>query len=147
SVDDFHRHNSAKAKRWPHSLLATATHDTKRGEDVRARINVLSEIPDEWRSALSRWRDLNAAKKSIVSDKPAPDSNDEYFFYQTLIGAWPAEDPNTAQLRTLRERMVGCMLKSIKEAKTHTNWLDPNTDYETAMKNFVEQSLPDSSAN
>src|SRR5262249_48309921 len=73
SVEDFHQYNASKAARWPHSLLATATHDTKRGEDVRARINVLSEFPDEWRSALSRWRDLNAAKKSRVNEKPAPD--------------------------------------------------------------------------
>jgi (1->4)-alpha-D-glucan 1-alpha-D-glucosylmutase len=147
SVDDFHQYNASRAARWPHSLLATATHDTKRGEDVRARINVLSEFPDEWRSALSRWSELNTAKKSLVNEKPAPDSNDEYFFYQTLIGAWPAADPSAKYLQTFRERMVACMLKSIKEAKTHTSWLDPNTEYETAMKNFVEQSLADSSAN
>jgi (1->4)-alpha-D-glucan 1-alpha-D-glucosylmutase len=147
SVDDFHRHNLEKSGQWPHSLLATATHDTKRGEDVRARINVLSELPDEWRSTLSRWRDLNAAKKSVVNGQPAPAPNDEYFFYQTLLGAWPAENPNTAQLQAFRDRIVSCMLKSIKESKTHTNWLNPNTAYEDATKNFVEETLADSSTN
>jgi malto-oligosyltrehalose synthase len=147
SVDQFHQHNLEKAKRWPHSLLATATHDTKRGEDVRARINVLSELPDEWRIAISRWRELNVSKKSVVNGQPAPAPNDEYFFYQTLIGAWPATDANSQQLQSLRERMVACMLKSIREAKTHTSWLSPNTEYEYATKNFVEQALADSSAN
>jgi (1->4)-alpha-D-glucan 1-alpha-D-glucosylmutase len=145
SVDDFHRHNLEKAKGWPHSLLATATHDTKRGEDVRARINVLSELPDEWRSALSRWRDLNAARKTVVNGQPAPAPNDEYFFYQTLIGAWPVADPG--QMQSFRERVAACMLKSIKEAKTHTSWLNPNIEYENATKKFVEQALADSSAN
>jgi (1->4)-alpha-D-glucan 1-alpha-D-glucosylmutase len=147
SVDDFHRHNSEKAARWPHSLLATATHDTKRGEDVRARINVLSEIPDEWRSTLWRWRELNASTKSIVNGQPAPAPNDEYFFYKTLLGAWPAEEPGPPQLQSLRERMVACMLKSIKEAKTHTSWLDPNSEYEQATKHFVEQVFANSSSN
>jgi (1->4)-alpha-D-glucan 1-alpha-D-glucosylmutase len=147
SVEGFHRHNLEKSAQWPHSLLATATHDTKRGEDVRARINVLSELPDEWRSALARWRDLNAAKKSIVNGQPAPAPNDEYFFYQTLLGVWPAEEAGPRQLQSLRERMVACMLKSIKEAKTHTSWLNPNPEYEQATKEFIEQVLADSSSN
>src|SRR6266850_4393579 len=147
SVDDFHRHNSEKAARWPHSLLASATHDTKRGEDVRARINVLSEFPDEWRSALSRWRDLNASKKSVINGQPAPSPTDEYFFYQTLLGAWPAEEPGRHQLQSLCERLVACMIKSIKEAKTQTSWLDPNSAYEEAMKSFVEKVLADPSSN
>jgi (1->4)-alpha-D-glucan 1-alpha-D-glucosylmutase len=147
SVDDFHWHNQAKYAQWPHSLLTTATHDTKRGEDVRARINVLSEIPDEWQSALARWRDLNASKKSVVNGQPAPAPNDEYFFYQTLLGAWPAEEPGLHQLQSLRERLVACMLKSIKEAKTHTSWIEPNSEYEQATRNFVEQVLADGSTN
>jgi (1->4)-alpha-D-glucan 1-alpha-D-glucosylmutase len=146
-VDDFHRHNLEKSNQWPHSLLATATHDTKRGEDVRARINVLSEFPHEWRSVLSRWRDLNAAKKSVVNEKPAPAPNDEYFFYQILLGAWPAEEPGPRQLQSVRERMVACMLKSIKEAKSHTSWINPNAEYEQATRKFVEQVLADTSTN
>jgi (1->4)-alpha-D-glucan 1-alpha-D-glucosylmutase len=147
SVDEFHRHNQEKSAQWPHSLLATATHDTKRGEDVRARINVLSELPDEWQGALSRWCELNAAKKTVVNGQPAPVPNDECFFYQTLLGAWPAEEPVPRQLQSLRERLVVCMLKSIKETKTHTSWLNPNPEYEQATKNFVEQVLPESSSN
>jgi (1->4)-alpha-D-glucan 1-alpha-D-glucosylmutase len=142
-VNNFHKHNSQKAAQWPHSLLATATHDTKRGEDVRARINVLSELPDEWQSALSRWRDLNVSKKSVVDGQPAPHPNDEYLFYQTLLGAWPADGSNAA----FRERIIACMLKSIKEAKSHTSWVNPNLTYEQATKNFVEQALSDSPAN
>jgi len=147
SVEEFHRHNQLKSAQWPHSLLATSTHDTKRGEDVRARINVLSEVPDEWRSTLSRWRDLNAVKKSVVNGQPAPAPNDEYFFYQTLLGAWPAEEPGPRQLQSLRERLIACMLKSIKEAKSHTSWIEPNSDYEQATKNFVEQVLADPPSN
>jgi (1->4)-alpha-D-glucan 1-alpha-D-glucosylmutase len=147
SLDAFHRHNSEKAARWPHSLLATATHDTKRGEDIRARVNVLSEIPEEWQSALSRWRELNASIKCVVNGQPAPAANDEYFFYQILVGAWPAEEPGPPELQSLRDRLVACMLKSIKEAKTHTSWLAPNSEYEQATKNFIEQVIADPSGN
>src|SRR2546421_10434046 len=103
SVQEFHAFNQRQLKHWPHSLLATSTHDTKRGEDVRAAINVLSEIPAEWERAVSRWSELNASKKQIVSANPAPDANDEYFFYQTLIGAWPGE--GIEALKEFRERM------------------------------------------
>jgi len=147
SVEDFHRHNLEKSGRWPHSLLATATHDTKRGEDVRARINVLSELPDEWRSALARWRDLNSAKKSVIDGQPAPVANDEYFFYQTLLGAWPSEESGPGQLQALRQRMVACMLKAIKEAKTHTSWLNPHSNYEKAKELFLQKVFADSSTN
>src|SRR5205085_6480392 len=88
SPDQFHQHNLSKARQWPHSLLATATHDTKRGEDVRSRINVLSEMPGAWREAITRWSRLNAGKKRLVNGQLAPTSNDEYLIYQTLIGAW-----------------------------------------------------------
>jgi len=147
SVDDFHNHNLQKAARWPHSLLATATHDTKRGEDVRARINVLSEMPNEWRGALNRWQKLNASKKSLVHGQPAPDSNDEHFYYQTLLGAWPAEISAADHSETFRNRMVACLLKSIKESKAYTSWDQPNSAYEDATRKFVEQTLEDSPAN
>ena len=145
SVEGFHRHNLQKSGQWRHSLLATATHDTKRGEDVRARINVLSEFPDEWRNALARWRDLNSTKKSVVDGKPAPAPNDEYFFYQTLLGAWPSEEPRREELQSLRQRMVACMLKSIKEAKLHSSWLNPDTKYEQAKELFLEKVFADCS--
>jgi (1->4)-alpha-D-glucan 1-alpha-D-glucosylmutase len=88
-VEEFHRDNLARAERWPHSMLATSTHDTKRGEDARARINVLSEVPEEWGEAVRRWRGMN--EKSVVDGEPAPCPNDEYLLYQTLIGVWPME--------------------------------------------------------
>jgi (1->4)-alpha-D-glucan 1-alpha-D-glucosylmutase len=146
SIDSFHQHNLQKAARWPHSLLATATHDTKRGEDVRARINVLSEIPDEWEAALRRWQKLNADKKTVVNGEAAPHPNDEYLFYQTLIGAWP-EHPTADQWVLFRQRIVACMLKSIKEAKARTSWTHPNAAYEDATSKFIEETLPDSAAN
>src|SRR5262249_25077039 len=80
----FHRQNAVRLERWPHSLLTTSTHDTKRSEDVRARLNALSEMPDDWQAALARWGRLNSAKKTVVEDQPAPDRNDEYLLYQTL---------------------------------------------------------------
>ena len=94
SVAEFHRENAERARRWPHGLLTSSTHDTKRSEDVRARIAVLSELPREWRAAVNRWR-LNRRGKTRVEGASAPDRNDEYLFYQTLLGAWPwnAETP------------------------------------------------------
>ena len=89
-LESFQRQNLTRQRDWPHSILATSTHDTKRSEDVRARINVLSEIPAEWDTALTRWSRLNADKKTQVDGEPAPDCNDEYLFYQTLVGAWPS---------------------------------------------------------
>lgn len=89
AVADFHRANERRHARWPHSLLATSTHDNKRSEDVRARINVLSEMPRTWQNALRRWSALNAAARTTVEGQPAPDRNDEYLFYQTLLGTWP----------------------------------------------------------
>jgi (1->4)-alpha-D-glucan 1-alpha-D-glucosylmutase len=93
SLDAFHGQSANRQRYWPHSMLATSTHDTKRSEDVRARINVLSEIPQDWTTALTRWSELNADKKSEVNAELAPDRNDEYLFYQTLVGAWPARIP------------------------------------------------------
>ena len=92
STRQFHQLNIERQQRWPHSMLATSTHDGKRGEDVRARIDVLSEIPEEWEAALFRWSRLNAPKKQEVDGKAAPDPNDEYLLYQTLLGAWPEID-------------------------------------------------------
>ena len=87
----FHEANLYRHEHWPYAMLATATHDTKRGEDARARLNVLSEMTDEWRAPLSRWARHNASHRTEVDGEPAPDRNDEYLFYQALLGAWPAE--------------------------------------------------------
>lgn len=91
TLEQFHKANAERLTKWRGSLLATATHDTKRGEDVRARLNVLSELPDEWKAAVSRWQELNQSCKALVSGCKSPTANDEYFFYQTLVGTWPFE--------------------------------------------------------
>jgi (1->4)-alpha-D-glucan 1-alpha-D-glucosylmutase len=140
---DFHRQNAERQRQWPHSLITTATHDTKRGEDVRARIDVLSEIPDGWRAALTRWSRMNASKKSTVDGKPAPDRNDEYLLYQTLVGAWPMEPVSNEDFESFRERTAAYMLKATKEAKVHTSWVNPNAEYDAAVEKFVKQVLAD----
>ena len=98
SLAQFHAFNAKRCKTWPHALSATATHDTKRGEDVRARINVLSEIPTEWKKNVRSWSRLNKTKKKRVRGRLAPDANDEYFLYQTLIGAWPFRETEVSAI-------------------------------------------------
>ena len=140
-VAAFHQQNRERQRNWPHSLLATSTHDTKRSEDVRARINVLSEIPGEWKATLSRWSRLNAGKKTPVDGQPAPDHNDEYLLYQTLIGAWPAEPSSPEELNRFQERIAAYMHKATMEAKIHTSWVNPNKEYDAAVHNFVYRLL------
>ena len=99
SIEEFHRQNLARQAAWPRSLLGTTTHDTKRSEDVRARISVLSEIPHLWRKAVNRWARLNRRHRREVDGQPAPSRNDEYLFYQTLVGVWPLAPPHGKELR------------------------------------------------
>ncbi len=134
----FHAFNAKRCKRWPHALSATATHDTKRGEDVRARINVLSEIPTEWKKNVRSWSRLNKTKKKRVRGMLAPDANDEYFLYQTLIGAWPFRETEVPQFL---ERIKTYVVKAVREAKVHTAWLQPDREYEDAYVSFVESIL------
>ena len=141
SLETFHRQNADRQRYWPHSMLTTSTHDTKRSEDVRARINVLSEIPVDWGTALERWSRLNAEQKSGVDGELAPDRNDEYLFYQTLVGAWPAESFTAEEFADFRERISAYMLKAIKEAKVHTSWVNPNEAYNHAVSKFVKEVL------
>jgi (1->4)-alpha-D-glucan 1-alpha-D-glucosylmutase len=142
-VEEFHARNVERRRQWPHSLLASSTHDTKRSEDVRARIDVLSELPGEWRAAVNRWSRLNGRKKALVGDEPAPDRNDEYLLYQTLVGAWPPGPMSPEQFARLRERITNYMLKATKEAKVHTSWVNPNEAYDEALRGFVGRLLPD----
>jgi (1->4)-alpha-D-glucan 1-alpha-D-glucosylmutase len=143
SVHEFHESNAMRADAWPLEMLATATHDTKLGEDVRARINVLSEIPDEWGREVSRWMRIARTQRAIVDGEPAPDRTDEYRFYQALVGVWPADLPD--EVRSAPEDLVArlseYMIKSVKEAKVHTSWLTPNEPYELALRRFVERVL------
>lgn len=143
SVAEFHRRNAERLNLWPHSQLATSTHDTKRSEDVRARLDVLSEIPAEWEAALARWRGLNAAKKSTADDMPVPDRNDEYLLYQTLIGIWPPGELSSQRYSELRDRVAAYMHKATKEAKVHTSWVNPNKEYDDGVMAFVRALLPD----
>jgi (1->4)-alpha-D-glucan 1-alpha-D-glucosylmutase len=143
STQALHHENSERARRWPHALLTTSTHDSKRSEDVRARIAVLSETPQLWRRQLSRWTRLNRSRRIEVRDAPAPDSNDEYLLYQTLLGIWdPDSDP-----AALLERMQAYAVKAAREAKRMTSWLNPDTDYEQALQTFLERILQPQSRN
>jgi len=140
TVREFHETMGGRQTDWPYEMSATATHDTKVGEDVRARINVLSEIPDEWAREVSKWMRLNRAHRTMVDHEPAPDRNDEYRFYQALVGMWTGQAPDTV------ERLQGYMIKSVKEAKLHTSWLTPNAAYENAVVRFVERVLTEPGA-
>ena len=143
SVQDFHEANLRRLRDWPLEMLATATHDTKLGEDVRARINALSELPDEWGREVSRWMRLNRGNRALVDGEPAPDRNDEYRFYQALTGVWPPDtiDGITEAPEELVDRMRDYMLKAVREAKVHTSWLTTNQPYEDALCRFVERTL------
>lgn len=141
SLSEFHQANSSTAKLWPHTLLATATHDTKRGEDVRARLNVLSEMPVQWHEALSNWSGLNMKGKTAIGSELAPNANDEYLLYQTLVGAWPTDGDTAEGVKAFQPRVAAFMLKAAKEAKLRTSWTEPNEAYEKALQHFVEQVL------
>lgn len=147
SLTTFHRANAQRRELWPYALLATSTHDTKRSEDVRARINVLSEIPDEWKACLGRWGKLNRKKKPLIDDQPAPDRNDEYLLYQTLLGAWPFESIDQTAGSMFKDRIQRYMEKATKEAKVHTSWINPNKAYDDALQAFVDAILDDSKRN
>jgi len=141
SINAFHQENRLRQANWPQTMVTTSSHDSKRGEDVRARINVLSERPHEWQQHLARWSRINRRKKQRVDDAPAPSRNDEYLLYQTLLGTWPLRPLDAAGLETFRERIEAYMLKAIKEAKVHTSWINPNSEYEDAMRHFVQALL------
>ncbi|HKX10909.1 MAG TPA: malto-oligosyltrehalose synthase [Stellaceae bacterium] len=145
SIAAFHNRNRERARRWPQSMLATATHDTKRGEDARARIDVLSEIPGEWDRAARRWAALNGRWKVDLDDRRAPSRNDEYLLYQALIGAWPVELDEApfeaAGLAAFTARIQAFMVKAAREAKLATSWANPSKDYEHALAQFVARLL------
>jgi (1->4)-alpha-D-glucan 1-alpha-D-glucosylmutase len=136
--DEFHEFNQQRLRRWPHTMNATATHDCKRGEDARARISALSEIPGEWEGRLKTWSRINRSKKRKVKGGEVPDRNDEYFLYQTLIGSYPAEGEPDADFI---ERLKAYIVKAVREAKVHTEWLKPDLAYETAFVKFAEAIL------
>ena len=141
---EAHRALAERRVHWPAGMLATATHDTKRGEDSRARLNVLSEIPEEWDRRVRRWIRLNKGLRDGKSQAPNP--LDEYLIYQTLVGAWPFEflapDKITgSSAAAFLERMKAYLVKALREAKQETSWLDPDADYEQACLGFLEGLL------
>jgi (1->4)-alpha-D-glucan 1-alpha-D-glucosylmutase len=140
----FHEFNRKRRKEYPFTLNATSTHDTKWSEDVRARINVLSEIPKAWHERLGRWSQLNRGKKTETGGRLAPSPNEEVFLYQALLGVWPFDKPDLA---AIRERIDTFLVKAVREAKTHSNWSSPNEPYEAAVREFVAAILRPSGRN
>ncbi|MGH7508134.1 MAG: malto-oligosyltrehalose synthase [Gemmatimonadales bacterium] len=149
AVAEWHSANGHRAQRWPRSMLAVTTHDTKRSADVRSRLDVLSEIPDEWLAAVERWRDWNRGHKRDLDGHRAPDPNTVYHLLQAFVGVWPAPTLDPAEipvleppcLASLRERLVEYSLKAAREAKLKTSWTEPDTRFEAALQEYVEAVL------
>jgi len=144
SVEAFHHYNVVRQARWPYTLNATSTHDTKRGEDARARLNVLSEMPEAWEKCLTQWSRWNRTKKRKSGRQLVPDSNMEVHLYQTLIGAWPLSE---GEMSEFKERLKRYMVKAAREAKEFSSWLSPDLAYEDALLTFVESILDSSRQN
>ena len=143
SAEEFHNFNQKRIGLFPYSMNTTSTHDTKRGEDVRARINVLSEIPQEWEENIKSWRKVNRHKKIKLGKGYVPDENDEYFLYQTLLGVFPFNDHS----KDFTARMQRYIIKAVREAKVHTGWIKPDAEYEEACICFVKNILTPSENN
>ena len=148
SVAQFHRANAERAAAYPHAMLATATHDHKRGEDTRTRIDALSEMPGLWDRSIRRWNRLNARRKTDVDGTAAPTENDEYHLYQTLVGTWPAawltgdaENIAAGERDAYVERLAEYFRKALREAKFRTSWTNPNVPYEDATIGFIREIL------
>ena len=136
-----HAFNRDRQARWPYALSPLSTHDTKRSEDVRARINVLSEIPEDWSAAVERWSRLNERHRKTDDDQTIPDANVEYLLYQTLVGAWPLEPWSPEDSAEFVGRIQAYMLKALHEAKVNTSWINPNAEYDDAIREFVGRIL------
>jgi (1->4)-alpha-D-glucan 1-alpha-D-glucosylmutase len=140
SVAAFHADAAYRVRRWPHEMLATSTHDTKRSEDVRARLNVLSEMSTPWRETVRRWNRINRTRTRELAGEPAPSREDEYHFYQTLVGSWPLDaDPQVTE--AYRERITAYVVKAAREAKLRTSWTEIDVAYEEALVAFVRSAL------
>ena len=147
-LEEFHDFCQYQADLWPHTLNASATHDTKRGEDNRARINVLSEMPKEWDQKLKKWSKINSGVKKKRGRFKFPDKNDEYFLYQTLIGAFPSHTDYTEKTAgDFIARITEYVIKAVREAKVHTAWLKPDFEYEDFFIAFVKSILTPHASN
>jgi (1->4)-alpha-D-glucan 1-alpha-D-glucosylmutase len=149
AVARVHERNAARARDWPRTLLAADTHDTKRSADLRARLDVLTAMPDEWARHVARWRRLNKPHRQVVRGRLTPDTNSEYLYYQTVFGLWPApraqrradDLPSREWLDASRQRLVEYMRKAAREAKTSTSWTETDPQYENALLGFVSRTL------
>jgi (1->4)-alpha-D-glucan 1-alpha-D-glucosylmutase len=146
SLAAFHHLNQERLRYWPHAMLATTTHDSKRSEDARMRIDVLSEMPSAWERQVRSWAKLNRRVARDQSGGSLLGRNDEYFLYQTMIGSWPndllhEDDPEEGDLEDYRRRLESCMLKAVREAKMRSSWAHPDEAYEAAVSGFVQRIL------
>lgn len=141
SVEAFHKQCAYRQQHWPHSMVATSSHDTKRSEDVRARIAALSELPQEWKQGLVRWSRLNRQYKTVVHGEYAPDNNEEYLLYQIILGTWPLNPLSEEEHATWIARIQDYMTKAIKEAKSNSSWIQPNDAWDEAVRRFVAKVL------
>ena len=141
SPEAFHQFNATRQAHFPHGLAPLSTHDTKRSEDVRARLNLISEMSEEWGRAIRTWSELNAGHKTALADGPAPSPNDEYLIYQSLLGAWPLEPYSADEYREFIGRIQAYMQKAIHEAKVHSSWVNPNAEYDAACRDFIAKML------
>jgi len=140
----FHTFMAQRTADWPQAMNGLSSHDSKRSEDVRARISVLSEMPAEWERQCASWRDMNRGCKAICGDRRVPDAGTEYFLYQTLVGTLPLA---RRDMQAYRERMRGYMVKAAREAKEKTSWRRPRQAYENALSGFVDRLLTDDDGN
>ena len=149
SAAAFHHLMQGRARNWPRAIVTTATHDTKRGEDARMRIALLSEMPREWGRRVVSWQRFNRRHRSELGGAAVPGRDVEYFFYQTLVGVWPIGlyPGDVDAVATLAERVDGYMLKVVREGKEHSGWSYPDTDYEAALQRFVKRVLDGSRPN
>ena len=149
SVAGFHHQMRARAGDWPNAMIATATHDTKRGEDARIRLAMLSEMPRVWGQCVTRWLRINRSRRSEVDGETVPDRNIEYLFYQTLVGVWPPglKADDAASVKALAERVAAFMIKAVREGKEESSWSNPRAPYEQALEHFVAGVLDASRPN
>jgi (1->4)-alpha-D-glucan 1-alpha-D-glucosylmutase len=143
TVQEFHEGNRKRAELWPFSMLATSTHDSKRSEDVRARLDVISEMPKSWAAQVFKWRKTNRTRKRLLADgRKVPDANEEYFLYQTLVGSWPFSFSSSAEVQqNYAERIKQYMTKAVHEAKVNLSWINDDPAYVEALQQFIEKTL------
>jgi (1->4)-alpha-D-glucan 1-alpha-D-glucosylmutase len=146
-VDRFHVWCVRRLASWPHAMSATSTHDSKRGEDVRVRLDALSEMPREWQLAVRRWQRMNRRRKTLVDDVRVPEASEEYLLYQTLLGVWPVAEGGPEEHAALTERVAGYMTKALREAKVHSSWININQAYEAGVGEFLRRLMEDAPDN